>query len=75
MKMLSFVIWIPVTVYILLLAFADASIVLTTAGVITVSVIATAMGLYVAKLHSRHFMPKIWLWKIKRWWWFRTKNL
>jgi membrane associated rhomboid family serine protease len=66
--MLSFVIWIPVTVYIVLLAFAVVSIIMTTAGVIIVSIVATAAGLYVAKLYSRHFMPKIWLWKIKRWW-------
>jgi membrane associated rhomboid family serine protease len=66
--MLSFVIWIPVTVYIILLAFAVVSIIMTTVGTIIVSIMAAAASLYVAKLYSRYFMPKIWLRKIKRWW-------
>jgi len=70
MRILSFVIWIPIFAYILLLFLAVVSVILTTTGIIVVSAIAAAAGLYVIKLYHRHFTPEIWLWKIKRWWWF-----
>ena len=74
MKILSFIVWIPILVYMILIAFAVTLIVITAIGAVVVSMAATAVCLYVAELYRRHFTPGIWLWKIERWWWFKRKT-
>jgi len=72
--MLSFVVWVPILVYMLLLSLAIVSVLMTALGITIVSVIATVTGIYIIKLYHHHFTPRIWLWKINRWWWIKRNN-